>query len=70
MIPVIVRQQDREDARLTAEFAAETDDTGARIENDGAAGVLVGDFEARGVAPVPNRGRDRPRHRPAHAPEA
>jgi hypothetical protein len=69
VIPVVVRKQNREVARRVRDSGAETDDAGTGVEDQGRVGLLVGELDARRVAAVSDRGRGRPWHRAAHAPE-
>ena len=55
MIPVIVRQQDRNVASAGGDGVADADDSRAGIENEQAIGRLVEDFDARCVAAVADR---------------
>ena len=66
---MIVSEHDRDVAGLRAERFAEPDDSGTGVEDDDRTRRFVFDLEAGRVAAVPDRGRDRPGHRTAHAPE-
>ena len=69
MIPVIVREKNRDIAPVRSNRFTQADDAGAGVEDEESIGRLVEDLDAGGVAAVADGRRGRVRHRAAHAEE-